>query len=428
MAKITNEQGGTQSFVAADFDCIPPEVLKLLAECLGRGARVYGRENWKKLPASDSLSHAMNHINEWRRGDRSEPHLVNAMARLTFALWQAVDSGEQHHTYLHPDDQFPEEPSLEDSFDQATTKLPPHTKEGPTYTWETLCEEGRITVYSPGKPPKVCRGVLNTENGRFREVDEKTGNFTGKEYLYDGNGNKVYIWDTPDNQSILEAFEERLDKVEKRYASLDSSCCSLIEHGQGKIKTLQGKYEALIQTLELQNARLKTLEESNLRLSQVINIQRHHSVRIGNIDARYNELLERTTKLERDHKELDKVCAEDHSRIEKLEDFTSKQNAVLHDIKIQLNNIEQHRRQVGNECADTYLLCKDNQERVVTLKLEVEQLIKLRDRIENIETRLLSPQERKVSPKPEELIEQMKSMRAEDFAKLMELVGDQLIL
>jgi hypothetical protein len=90
--RITNSLGGSQSFIFANFHCIPPVVLRLLAQCLGFGCRKYGFENWKKIPIEDNLSHAMNHINEWRAGDRSEPHLVNAMARLTFALSQAVDS------------------------------------------------------------------------------------------------------------------------------------------------------------------------------------------------------------------------------------------------------------------------------------------------------------------------------------------------
>lgn len=98
-----NEQGGKQSFISARFDCIPPVVLRLLAQCLGFGARKYGKDNWKKIPIEDNLAHAQNHINEWRLGDRSEPHLVNAMARLTFALFQAVDSGNQESTYIHPD-------------------------------------------------------------------------------------------------------------------------------------------------------------------------------------------------------------------------------------------------------------------------------------------------------------------------------------
>lgn len=97
----TNEQGGKQSFVSARFDCIPPVVLRLLAQCLGFGARKYGKENWQQIEQWDHLNHAMNHINEWNRGDRSEPHLVNAMARLTFALWQAVEQGQQSDTYTN---------------------------------------------------------------------------------------------------------------------------------------------------------------------------------------------------------------------------------------------------------------------------------------------------------------------------------------
>ena len=101
---ITNEQGGKQSFIKARFDAIPPIVLKLLAQCLGFGLRKYGKENWKQIPKEEHLAHAQNHINEWQLGDRSEPHLVNAMARLSFALWWAVDDGEQAKEYVHPDE------------------------------------------------------------------------------------------------------------------------------------------------------------------------------------------------------------------------------------------------------------------------------------------------------------------------------------
>ena len=101
---ITNEKGGKQSFTKAMFSAIPPISLKLLAECLGFGARLYGFDNWKNISIEENLCHAMNHINEWNRGDRSEPHLVNAMARISFAIWQAVDTREQPETYVHPKD------------------------------------------------------------------------------------------------------------------------------------------------------------------------------------------------------------------------------------------------------------------------------------------------------------------------------------
>lgn len=100
---VVNEVGAKQSHISARFDCIPPEVLKLLAQCLGFGAAKYGKDNWRGIPIEDNLAHAMNHINEFRLGDNSEPHLVNTMARVTFALTQAVASGRQPAEYIHPD-------------------------------------------------------------------------------------------------------------------------------------------------------------------------------------------------------------------------------------------------------------------------------------------------------------------------------------
>jgi len=97
---VTNERGGKQSHLSARFDCIPPEVLRLLAQCLGYGCARYGKENWRNIDQEDNLAHAMNHINEYRM---NEPHLVNAMARITFALSQAVEKGDQPTTYIHPD-------------------------------------------------------------------------------------------------------------------------------------------------------------------------------------------------------------------------------------------------------------------------------------------------------------------------------------
>ncbi len=101
---VVNEKGGSQSFVSARFDCIPPVVLRLLAQSLGFGARKYGKENWRKIEQWDHLNHAMNHINEWNRGDRSEQHLVHAMARITLALQHAVEQKQQPDTYIHPDE------------------------------------------------------------------------------------------------------------------------------------------------------------------------------------------------------------------------------------------------------------------------------------------------------------------------------------
>ena len=100
---ITNASGATQSFTLANFHAVPAAVLRILAQCLGFGALKHGLENWRGIPVHENLSHAMNHINEWRLGDKSEPHLVNAIARLTFALQLEIDAGNQSPDYTHPD-------------------------------------------------------------------------------------------------------------------------------------------------------------------------------------------------------------------------------------------------------------------------------------------------------------------------------------
>jgi hypothetical protein len=100
---VVNDKGGKQSYIAARFDCLPPECLRLLAQCLGFGARKYGKENWRKIDLEDNIAHCLNHLNEFRRGDTSEPHLVNALARLNFALAIAVSEGVQSPDYHHPE-------------------------------------------------------------------------------------------------------------------------------------------------------------------------------------------------------------------------------------------------------------------------------------------------------------------------------------
>ena len=102
---VINERGGRQAYISARFDLIDPEALRLLAQCLGRGARVRGVGNWRLLDIEDNIGHAANHLNEWRAGDRSEMHLVHAMARTMFAVCQAIEAGEQATQYSHPEDE-----------------------------------------------------------------------------------------------------------------------------------------------------------------------------------------------------------------------------------------------------------------------------------------------------------------------------------
>jgi hypothetical protein len=99
-----------QSHVAARFDCIDPVVLKMLAECLGFGAAKYYPYSYHRIPVDDHINHALNHINEHRRLSQEiridpadEMHLVNALARITFAISCLAQQGKYPTTYSHPE-------------------------------------------------------------------------------------------------------------------------------------------------------------------------------------------------------------------------------------------------------------------------------------------------------------------------------------
>ena len=103
MGTVTNERGGKQSRIEARFTSIPPAALKLVAECFGFGAEKYGDENWHSISVREHLDHALNHVNEYRRGDASEMHLVNNAVRALMALEMAVREESHPVRYSHPD-------------------------------------------------------------------------------------------------------------------------------------------------------------------------------------------------------------------------------------------------------------------------------------------------------------------------------------
>lgn len=104
------QQKPLQSHIDARFDCIDPVVMKLLAECLGYGAKKYPPFNYLRIPVEDHINHALNHINEHRRlgqdktqKPEDELHLVNALARITFAISCLAKQGSYVDTYTHPE-------------------------------------------------------------------------------------------------------------------------------------------------------------------------------------------------------------------------------------------------------------------------------------------------------------------------------------
>jgi hypothetical protein len=74
------------------FDLIPTTLLHALAITCGEGAEKYGDFNWLRgFMYSTLLNHALNHLNQWRAGDTSEPHLAHAIWNMGALLhFQAI--------------------------------------------------------------------------------------------------------------------------------------------------------------------------------------------------------------------------------------------------------------------------------------------------------------------------------------------------
>ena len=76
------ENGGKRERIRERYDLLPARAIKLVAIAMGEGAIKYGDENWKGLPESNLVNHALRHIMEYMSGDRDEPHLSHAAANL----------------------------------------------------------------------------------------------------------------------------------------------------------------------------------------------------------------------------------------------------------------------------------------------------------------------------------------------------------
>ena len=78
-----------------------------IAVGLTAGAVKHPGETWKTIPADEHLARAMRHINLYRKGDRSEPHIINASMRLMMAFETAEENlqvkpttGESKHLVI----------------------------------------------------------------------------------------------------------------------------------------------------------------------------------------------------------------------------------------------------------------------------------------------------------------------------------------
>jgi len=82
----TFEGGGKREPIATRHDLIPPVALMQIAEAMAQGAAKYGEQNWRGLPVSNCINHALRHINQFLIGDRTENHLSHAAANLLMAI------------------------------------------------------------------------------------------------------------------------------------------------------------------------------------------------------------------------------------------------------------------------------------------------------------------------------------------------------
>lgn len=84
-----NPEGKTKHLKSRIMD-IPWQALHQIGEAFLEGEPVYGRENWKtggKEYLDDRTSHAIEHLQKWANGDRSENHLAKVAWFCCIAIW-----------------------------------------------------------------------------------------------------------------------------------------------------------------------------------------------------------------------------------------------------------------------------------------------------------------------------------------------------
>ena len=73
-----DEEENEYRFIDADW-------LDRMAAGLTAGAKKHPNETWKSIPAEEHAARAIRHLNMFRKGDRSEEHLLNASMRCMMA-------------------------------------------------------------------------------------------------------------------------------------------------------------------------------------------------------------------------------------------------------------------------------------------------------------------------------------------------------
>lgn len=94
---VMNENGGKQSDTPYGFHLLPASSIFAAAEVAAYGAKKYGESfgnrNYTKIPATDHVNHALQHLYGYLAGDTSDDHLAHAIVRCLFAY--DVDQNEE---------------------------------------------------------------------------------------------------------------------------------------------------------------------------------------------------------------------------------------------------------------------------------------------------------------------------------------------
>ena len=83
------EQKSPQNAESNEYRYIEFKWLDEVVKGLTAGAEKHPGETWRTIPSDEHLSRAMRHINLYRMGDRTEPHIINASMRLMMAFCTA---------------------------------------------------------------------------------------------------------------------------------------------------------------------------------------------------------------------------------------------------------------------------------------------------------------------------------------------------
>lgn len=74
-------------------------VCYLMADAFAYGARLYGNGTWREMSPGDHLEMAVLNIIDWKTGETAKPVLVDALLRVAFAVYLAIQKGTHPAEY-----------------------------------------------------------------------------------------------------------------------------------------------------------------------------------------------------------------------------------------------------------------------------------------------------------------------------------------